>query len=118
MEASDFTITLGIRHLSDGHEHKVVREADSVVMHPDYGDVNGIANDIALVHLSEPVEFNDYVRPACLATIQNETMAYSRCWITGWGTTFSGGKVIPQIKHIAFTFLIHINSITIWLEFQ
>ena len=93
MEASDFTVTLGIRHLSDNHEHKVEIGADQVIMHPDYGDINGIANDVALLHLSEPVEFSDYVRPACLATAQNETGAYSRCWIAGWGTTFSGGTV-------------------------
>eukprot|EP00057_Strongylocentrotus_purpuratus_P021674 XP_011676148.1 PREDICTED: transmembrane protease serine 3-like [Strongylocentrotus purpuratus] len=107
MEASDFTVTLGIRHLSDSHEHKVVREADSVVMHPDYGDINGIANDIALVHLSEPVEFNDYVRPACLATIQNETMAYSRCWIAGWGTTFSGGSISNDLQKALVNIISH-----------
>ncbi|XP_030829981.1 uncharacterized protein LOC578975 isoform X2 [Strongylocentrotus purpuratus] len=107
MEASDFTVTLGIRHLSDSHEHKVVREADSVVMHPDYGDINGIANDIALVHLSEPVEFNDYVRPACLATIQNETMAYSRCWIAGWGTTSSGGFISNDLQKALVNIISH-----------
>ena len=99
MEASDFTVTLGIRHRFDDNEHKVVRGADSVTMHPNYGDINGIANDIALLHLSEPVEFNDYVRPACLATLQNETMAYSRCWIAGWGTTSSGGKVFSETSN-------------------
>ena len=99
MQASDFTVTLGIRHLSDNHEHKLVRGADSVIMHPGYPGINGIANDIALLHLSEPVEFSDYVRPACLATLQNETMAYSRCWIAGWGTTSSGGKALSETSN-------------------
>ena len=91
MEPSDFTITLGIRHLLEHPESKVMLGVDRVIVHPNYGEANGIANDIALLRLSEPVEFNDYVRPACLATLQNETMAYSRCWIAGWGSLFSGG---------------------------
>ncbi|XP_063951987.1 uncharacterized protein LOC129255053 isoform X2 [Lytechinus pictus] len=106
MVASDFVITLGIRHLSDNHEHKEVRGADNVIMHPNYGAFNGIANDIALLHLSEPVEFTDYVRPACLATLQNETMAYRRCWIAGWGTTYSGGSISDDLQK-ALVNLIH-----------
>ncbi|XP_063951984.1 uncharacterized protein LOC135153396 isoform X1 [Lytechinus pictus] len=110
MVASDFTITLGIRHLSDNHEHKEVRGADDVIMHPNYGAINGIANDIALLHLSEPVEFTDYVRPACLATLQNETMAYSRCWIAGWGTTYFGAGSVSYDLQKALVHLISDNT--------
>ena len=42
-------------------------------------------NNLALLKLSEPVEFNDYVHPACLATDMDELVAYGDCQIAGWG---------------------------------
>ena len=39
-----------------------------VKIHPDYGKTEiGLAiNDIMLLKLSKPVEYNDYARPICL----------------------------------------------------
>lgn len=38
---------------------------DSIDVHPDYNPTK-LHNDISIVKLKSPVEFTDYVRPACL----------------------------------------------------
>ena len=41
---------------------------DKVIIHPEYGlSPSGVAlNDIMLIKLSQPVEYNEWVRPVCL----------------------------------------------------
>lgn len=41
---------------------------DKVIIHPEYGiSSSGLAlNDIMLIKLSQPVEYNTWVRPVCL----------------------------------------------------
>ncbi|XP_056117573.1 prostasin [Rhinichthys klamathensis goyatoka] len=52
---------------------------------------------MALLQLSSPVNFTNYIGPVCLAaegsTFNNDTM-----WVTGWGTIYSGVSLpSPQI---------------------
>ncbi|CAG2249820.1 PRSS7 [Mytilus edulis] len=52
--------------------------------HPDYrGSSNSYLSDIAIVRLSQPANYNAYVRPACLATEVKES--FDNCYVTGWG---------------------------------
>ncbi|XP_072023773.1 chymotrypsin-like protease CTRL-1 isoform X2 [Amphiura filiformis] len=41
--------------------------------------------DISLLYLSETIEFTSYVRPLCLATLEQETSVYQNCKAIGWG---------------------------------
>ena len=61
-----------------------------ILTHPDYDPYTAL-NDLALVQFTEPVTFNDRVRPICLATLQEETTHYSDCWAVGWGALIVGG---------------------------
>ena len=57
-----------------------------VIKHEEYrGSLNSYSHDIALLRLSSPVQFNSYVRPACIATEIRTNYEY--CFITGWGYT-------------------------------
>ncbi|KAM4525598.1 testisin isoform 3-T4 [Odontesthes bonariensis] len=42
-------------------------------------------NDIALMKLSSPVTFNNYIRPVCLASSASQIFNSTSCWATGWG---------------------------------
>ncbi|XP_038594587.1 testisin-like [Micropterus salmoides] len=42
-------------------------------------------NDIALLKLSSPVTFTDYIRPVCLAADGSVFNNGTICWVTGWG---------------------------------
>ena len=46
-----------------------------------------VENDIGLVRLETPVEYNENIKPACLPkSDQNSYIGYSAV-VTGWGTT-------------------------------
>ncbi|XP_030834998.1 sushi domain-containing protein 2-like [Strongylocentrotus purpuratus] len=82
-------VIFGSLQLSVGSEYEVIAEVDATIIHPDY---NAVSNDkdIALLRLTEPVSFSDYVRPACIASSSNESSDYHRCLVAGWGDTSEG----------------------------
>ncbi|XP_028932215.1 coagulation factor XI isoform X1 [Ornithorhynchus anatinus] len=41
--------------------------------------------DIALLKLAAPISFTDIQRPICLPPEGDPTLAFSNCWVTGWG---------------------------------
>ena len=66
---------------------------EQIFVHPNYNYYT-YDYDIALIKLSKQVTFTDYVRPACLAESTNETAAYTRCLVSGWGDTEIGTYII------------------------
>merc|ERR1711982_266518 len=60
-----------------------------------------MGNDIALVHLPEPIEFNDNMRPICLPTYSewNTTWFNLDMQISGWGKpTDSADSISPILR--------------------
>ena len=65
-DPSRITITAGLHNKND--EEKGTRQiltVERIFKHPGY-DSEMITNDITILRLSKPVEFNKYVQPACL----------------------------------------------------
>ncbi|XP_072045705.1 neurotrypsin-like [Amphiura filiformis] len=101
-------LTLGVRHWSDdtdtdGYHYTKVE----VFEHENYDD-NAINNDIALLKLEVPVEFNDYRKPVCLSTTSDEYATYSNraCYVVGWGALSSGGpqpSIIQEVESPVIT---------------
>ncbi|XP_030851876.1 uncharacterized protein LOC590372 isoform X3 [Strongylocentrotus purpuratus] len=83
-------VIFGILRLSGESEYEVNAEVADIIIHPDY-DGETLDADIALLRLTEPVSFTDYVRPACLASSSNELSDYRRCLVAGWGAISEGG---------------------------
>ncbi|XP_035853266.1 testisin-like isoform X2 [Sander lucioperca] len=73
--------------------HEVNRTVSKIIIHPDYNNVP-FNNDIALMKLSSPVNFTDYIRPVCLASNFSQFHNSTPCWATGWGTL---GKDEPLV---------------------
>ena len=69
--------------------------ADKIIIHNPYlqpcsvEDVQGF-NDIALIRLSEPLEFNNNVAPIEIATSSSKSLSGSSVSIYGWGDNGSG----------------------------
>ena len=64
-----------------------------IIVHENYNSPNSYSNDIALLRLTNRAVEGDGVGLVCLFAsyqlpIDNEN---KKCWITGWGTTSSGG---------------------------
>ncbi|XP_038565973.1 chymotrypsinogen B-like [Micropterus salmoides] len=64
--------------------HEVSRTVSKIIKHPNY-DTKTNNNDIALLQLSSPVAFSNYIRPVCLAADGSVFKAGRNCWVTGWG---------------------------------
>ncbi|XP_053881770.1 ovochymase-2 isoform X2 [Malaclemys terrapin pileata] len=66
-------------------EHSQRRSVKQYIIHQDFNEIT-MDSDIALLQLTEPLEFNHYVRPVCLPE-KDEVVQPSRvCTTTGWGT--------------------------------
>merc|ERR1712179_401253 len=63
-------------------------EVDKVIVHEQYTR-KPLVNDIALLKLQDPVDFNKHpnIRPICLPSNSRENYAGSRAIVTGWGMT-------------------------------
>ncbi|CAF4006284.1 unnamed protein product [Adineta steineri] len=56
------------------------------------------ANDIALIRLSQPVQFNAYVSPICLPGPDPQESA--PVTVAGWGTLSSGGNIATSLRQV------------------
>lgn len=57
----------------------------------------GLPHDIALLEVQTPMQFNQYVQPACLPGEEDlDLVGNNDCWITGWGLT--QGEVVVRNK--------------------
>ena len=93
------TIKAGMQYPKD--ENATTRVVERFYLHPNYsGHANGYANDIALLELSEPLDFDDnpYISPTCIPTINSsiDVSQYpkhgARLLVIGW-QSISQGKV-------------------------
>ncbi|KAM9431292.1 transmembrane protease serine 12-like isoform 1-T1 [Salvelinus alpinus] len=62
--------------------------------HPSY------SNDIALMRLSSPLEYTDFVQPVC--TVEDEMEEFdlnlNQCFVSGWGSTSFKGKPMDTLQ--------------------
>ncbi|RXN14915.1 serine protease 27-like protein [Labeo rohita] len=75
---------LGKRTQQGNNPNEITRTVNNIIVHPAYHH-NGLDNDIALLHLSSPVPFNDYIQPVCLAAQNSNFPSGTKGWVKGWG---------------------------------
>jgi len=73
-------------------------------LHPSYNSDTS-ANDIAILKLQKPLQFNRYVQPACLPSNDYAYPAGEHVIISGWGALNEGGGS-PNILNVAYVPLI------------
>ena len=67
------------RYVSEGTEKEY--QVEKIFIHPDYNYPSVINNDIAVLKLQSPIQFNKYVSPVCLP--DNDVPVGTECYITG-----------------------------------
>lgn len=64
--------------------------------HPDYQKPSIFNNDIAVLELSAPIQFNRAILPVCLP--DKDVPAGTECYITGWGKIRHPGYMTPVLQ--------------------
>ena len=88
---SGLQVSLGCQNLQGTNPNEESRSVARIILHPNY-DSDSSNNDIALLRLSSPVEFTDYIRPVCLAASDSVFNKGTDSWVTGWGSVKEGGE--------------------------
>ncbi|KAF3704467.1 Testisin [Channa argus] len=88
--------------------NEVNRTVSQVIVNPNYNNTL-FNNDVALMKLSSPVDYTNYIRPICLAGNSSQFYNSTPCWATGWGRlganqpnqgyTFLQEVQIPVVGH-------------------
>ena len=78
-------------------------DIEKILPHPEFKPVGGIMfNDIALIKLSSPLEFNNFIQPACLPINSDDSpKAGETGWANGWGLTRGVGPDNTVLKQVA-----------------
>ncbi|CAF3673225.1 unnamed protein product [Rotaria socialis] len=109
-DSSAITITAGMHNMEldeTTETTRQVRHAQRVTVHPGY-NLDTIKNDLALVRLAEPVQFNENVQPACLPGPDPEPG--SEVVLIGWGVTSTGGEISPVLKQTEVQVIDHCDE--------
>ncbi|KAK2916546.1 hypothetical protein Q8A67_000920 [Cirrhinus molitorella] len=95
-DPSVYTVYLGRQSQELPNPNEVSISVSQIILHPEYNSFSH-DNDIALLHLSSPVNFTSYIQPVCLAA-EGSTFNSDTMWLTGWGRISSGVSLpSPQI---------------------
>merc|ERR1711981_1110736 len=101
--AGYFDIMAGAHNVRASSEpHRVEITSYEGFTHPDW-DPDTLEGDIALVRLPEKIEFNDYIRPACLPPAEDADNGYVGELTTpvGWGKNAdSAGGITPTLQMV------------------
>uniref|UniRef100_A0A667XE49 Peptidase S1 domain-containing protein n=1 Tax=Myripristis murdjan TaxID=586833 RepID=A0A667XE49_9TELE len=89
---SGWRVSLGRQSLQGNNPNQVTQTVAEIILHPNY-DSDTSDNDIALLRLSSPVKFTDYIRPVCLAASDSVFNNGTDSWVTGWGRIQEGVEV-------------------------
>ncbi|ELW51768.1 Putative serine protease 47 [Tupaia chinensis] len=80
-----YQILLGNTQLYSQTQHSQKISVNQIIIHPDFEKFHAFGSDIAMLQLSQPVNFTSYVVPACLPSLDLQLPSHASCWITGWG---------------------------------
>ncbi|XP_068193690.1 prostasin-like isoform X2 [Antennarius striatus] len=93
---SDYEIYLGRQNQMGSNPNEVLMTASKIIIHPQ-NNPKTFDNDVALIQLSRPVNFTNFIRPVCLAAAASEYKAGKECWLTGWGAISTTSPLpLPQ----------------------
>ncbi|XP_067002695.2 trypsin-1 isoform X1 [Anabrus simplex] len=78
----------------------VVKNVVGVAIHKEYMPFSGHYNDIALLLLKDPFEFNDHIKPVTLPRQLEETATYTPATVIGWGMNYTGGPIMTKLQTV------------------
>ncbi|XP_023299136.2 serine protease gd-like [Lucilia cuprina] len=101
--ANRLVINLGRHNLEDFSEQGfVTREIENLIVHPEYNSNLFPDADLAILHLKQPVQFTNNIRPICLWTdnIDTRYIEGQAGVVAGWGADEQGRTFTPVPKKV------------------
>ena len=97
--ASYFDVMAGAHNVRESSEpNRVEITSFNGWTHPQWSP-NDLANDIALIELPSPIEFNDYIKPSCLPDAGDTADETELVTCTGWGKpSDNAGGISPVLR--------------------
>jgi len=87
---SNYELVAGDHHIGQTEGTEQRRQVVRIIRHPRYGNTNiQYENDIALMKVDTPFQFNQYVQPAPIPDMTFEPT--ERAVVAGWGALTEGG---------------------------
>lgn len=90
---SGFSVKVGKHDLRRREQYEKEHRAAQVIVHPGFS-MRHMKNDVALIRLSSPIQFNQAVQPICLP--RQAARTGQNCYITGWGRSSRNAR---QMHH-------------------
>ncbi|XP_044160562.1 serine protease 33-like [Bufo gargarizans] len=116
---SDYKVVLGEYQLDTTSPHQVESTVQSITVNAQYNEATS-SGDIAVIKLSSPVNYTDYILPVCVPAASMSFPGGTNCWVTGWGTIESSVNLpypqtlqqvmVPLISTSACDDMYHIGS--------
>ncbi len=96
LNPATITITAGLHNKNNNEaDTRQVRAVERIFKHQDYNP-EAIQNDLTILRLAQPLQFNKYVQPACLPGPDPQPDA--DVVLIGWGLTKTGGSPYNELK--------------------
>merc|ERR1712212_1375562 len=99
--ASYFDIMAGAHNVRASSEpHRVEITSYNGWTHPQW-NTQDLSNDLALIELPSPIDFNDYIKPSCLPSTGDTADEDELVTCTGWGKpSDSAGGISPVLRMV------------------
>eukprot|EP00096_Caligus_rogercresseyi_P010125 TRINITY_DN357_c0_g2_i1.p1 TRINITY_DN357_c0_g2~~TRINITY_DN357_c0_g2_i1.p1 ORF type:complete len:531 (-),score=72.03 TRINITY_DN357_c0_g2_i1:202-1656(-) len=100
MDVSNLEVRLGDHDIKDAFDTEVVvRKVKKIVRHKGFSSQT-LWNDVALVFLSEPVEYGDTIKPICLDTSDDLYEQNDTATVVGWGSIKEKGPQPSVLQEV------------------
>ncbi|CAI9580737.1 unnamed protein product, partial [Staurois parvus] len=114
MTPADYQVALGSYKLSLHNANVVVSKVQRILINSTYQSSSS-GGDIALLRLSNPITFTNFIQPICLPSASITFYSNMECWVTGWGNIASGVDLpAPKTLQQVMTPLISRNICDQW----
>merc|ERR1712179_632623 len=99
--ASYFDIMAGAHNVRASSEpHRVEITSYNGWTHPQWNTAD-LSNDLALIELPSPIDFNDYIKPSCIPSKGDTADVSELVTCTGWGKpSDSAGGISPVLRMV------------------
>lgn len=95
-DVSSYIIYVGRHQINNYNPHESSHRVRQVIVPSGYVEPHS-GQDVALVELSTPITWSDYVSPICLPSSGTLFPSGMQCYVTGWGNIRDDGRCSPYL---------------------